>query len=55
MFLEISDKDVASQLQEDQLRATFEKMKDLNVLEGEDEAEVRAAVFDALEESGFDQ
>ena len=55
VFLEISDKDVASQLDEGQLRATFEKMKDLTVLEGEDEAEVRAAVFDALQDSGFDQ
>lgn len=27
----------------------------MEVLEGEDEAEVRAAVFDALEDSGFDQ
>ena len=30
-------------------------MKNMEVLEGEDEAEVRAAVFDALEDSGFDQ
>lgn len=55
VFLEIVDKDVASQLDEDKLRATYEKMKNLEVLEGEDEAEVRAAVFDALQESGFDQ
>ena len=54
VFLEIVDKDVAKQLDEGRLRASFEKMKNLEVLEGEDEAEVRAAVFDALQDSGFD-
>ena len=49
LFLELSDKDFGDQLQEDKLRATFEKMRNLEALEGEDEAEIRAAVFDALE------
>ena len=55
MFVEITDKDIASQLDEEKMKVIFEKMKNMEVIEGEEEAEVRAAVFDAISESTFDQ
>ena len=54
LFLELSDKDFGDQLQEENLKATFEKLRNIEALEGEDEAEIRAAMFDALESQGID-
>ena len=55
LFLELNDKDFGAELEEDKMRATFDKLRNLEALEGEDEDEIRAAVFDALEESGIDK
>ena len=42
------------QLNEDRMRADFERAKNAEAIEGEDEAEVRMAMFDQLEEAGYD-
>lgn len=46
----MTEKEISGELNEDKLRATFNKLRDLEALEAEDEADVRAAVFDALEQ-----
>jgi len=46
VFYEVTEKEIASRLQEDKLRETYDKLKSLGPIEGEDENEVRAAMFD---------
>lgn len=53
-FLELTEKDIASEVEESRLRAQFAKLQNLEALEGEDEAEIRAAVFDAMADAGID-
>lgn len=51
MFLEFDEKSMGKDLDETELRATYEHVKNITPLEGEDEAEIRAAYFDALSEN----
>lgn len=46
----MTDKDLGSKLDESELRATYEKRKDLAEIEAGDEGETRAAMFDTIEE-----
>ena len=52
--MELTDKDIAKEVEESLLRSQFDKINNQQVLEGEDEAEIRASMFDALEEHGID-
>ena len=45
---------MAGKLEENELRATYEKVKNIKEIEAEDEGETRAAMFDAIEEAGYD-
>ena len=54
VFLELTDKDIARDLDESALRAEYDRIKNLEAQEGEDEAEIRANMFDAIEKAGFD-
>jgi hypothetical protein len=53
IFYEVKDIEITKQIDEIQLRKDFKKMKNLEVVEAEDEAEVRIAMFDEIEEMGF--
>ena len=50
----MTDKDMEGKLEESALRNVYEKMKDTREVEAADENEVRAAMFDSIEENGFD-
>ena len=50
----MTDKDMEGKLEESALRSIYEKMKDMKEVEAADENEVRAAMFDSIEEQGFD-
>ena len=54
LYLEMTDKDMEGKLEESALRNIYEKMKDTREVEAADENEVRAAMFDSIEENGFD-
>lgn len=54
VYLELTDKDLGHELDEERLRAQFNKLSSQEALEGEDEAEVRASMFDAMERAGVD-
>ena len=53
VFYELTEKEIAGQLTEEKLRAKFEKLKTLEALEGEDQEEVQAMMFDQLEAQGI--
>ena len=50
----MTDKDMGGKLEESHLRSVYEKMKDIKEIEAEDENETRAAMFDTIEENGYD-
>lgn len=54
LFYEVSEKELAGELNEDKLRATFAKLRDVEAMDAEDEADVRIAMYDAMESSGVD-
>ncbi len=54
IFYEVTEKELAGRLQEDKLRESFDRLKSLGAIEGDDENEVRAAMFDQMEAAGFD-
>ena len=54
LFYEISEKELQNELNETSLRSTFEKLRDMDALEGEEEADIRLAMFDAIESQGVD-
>ena len=52
LFYEVSEKELSRELDETKLRETFDKLKDLEALEGEEEADIRVAMMDAIESAG---
>lgn len=54
VFFELTDKDIAKEVDESLLRSQYEKIKNLEALEGEEEGEIRANMYDAIEKAGFD-
>ena len=54
LFYEISEKELQNELNETSLRSTFEKLRDMEALEGDEEADIRLAMFDAMESQGVD-
>lgn len=54
VFFELTDKDIAKDVDESLLRSQFEKIKSVEAVEGEDESEIRANMYDAIEKAGFD-
>lgn len=55
VFYELQEKEVSRKLDDELLRKQFDMGKELNVVEAEDENETRIAMFDHLEEAGFDK
>jgi len=53
IFYEVKDVEITPHLNEDNLRKDYEKMKNLEPIEASDENEVRIAMFDEIEEMGF--
>ena len=53
VFYEVSEQEINKMIDQDKLRANFERAKNQEPMEGGDEAEVRAAVFDAATEAGY--
>jgi len=54
LFYEVSEKELSAELNEDKMRAAFDRMKAGEALEAGDEGEIRIAMYDALEEAGYD-
>ena len=54
VFYEVTEEELAGRLQEDKLRESYDKLKSLGPIEGEDENEVRAAMFDQIQSAGYD-
>ena len=50
----MTEKELAGRLNEEDLRAQFDRLKSLGAIESEDEGEIRAAMFDQIEAAGFD-
>ena len=53
VFYEVKECEITRQINEEKLKADFEKMKNLQPLEGSDEIEIRAQMFDSIEDMGF--
>lgn len=53
-FYEVSENEIARQIDQDRLRAKFDRANSEEPLEAGDEAEVRAAMYDEALEAGYD-
>ena len=52
-FLEITEKEIAGRIDQDRLRAAFDRANSMEQIDAEDEAEVRAAMYDKAAEAGL--
>ena len=53
-FYEVTEKEIARQIDQDRLRAIFDRASGQEPMEGGDEAEIRAALYDEAMEAGYD-
>lgn len=48
LYYEVTDKEIASKIDESALRTFFDKIKDMEQIDAEDDAEIHAAMYDKL-------